>query len=95
MKYQPQPLDTSQIELGGELRELAERLARNAHDVWARGRLAEGWRYGPRRDDARKETPDLVPYEELPESEKAYDRAMVAETLKAIIALGYRIERAR
>jgi len=95
VSYDPQPVDTSQVVLSEELCELAEQLARNAHDVWARGRLAEGWRYGPRRDDERKETPNLVPYEELPESEKAYDRAMVTETLKAMLALGYRVEKQR
>ncbi len=94
MPYQPRPIDTSQIELGGDIRALAERLAENAHEQWARQRLAEGWRYGPRRDDARKETPNLVPYGELPEAEREYDRIVVAETLKAIIALGFRIEKA-
>jgi len=66
-------------------------LARNAHDIWARQRLADGWRFGPRRDDAKKEHPCLVPYEDLPESEKVYDRSAAMETLKAILALGYRI----
>ncbi|HOG45695.1 MAG TPA: RyR domain-containing protein [Anaerolineae bacterium] len=94
MPYQPQPIDTSHIELGDDIRALAERLAENAHEQWSRQRLADGWRYGPHRDDARKETPNLVPYSELPEFEKEYDRILVAETLKAIIALGFRIERA-
>jgi RyR domain len=81
------------VELGPEILELTELLARHSHDVWARQRLAEGWRYGPRRDDGRKEHPCLVPYEELPESEKQYDRSTALETLKAITALGYRITR--
>jgi hypothetical protein len=66
-------------------------LAENAHDVWARRRLSEGWRYGPQRDEARKEHPSLVPYENLPESEKEYDRSVAMETLRAILALGYHI----
>ena len=92
MSYTPEPIETSGVTLPEGLRELTERLAKNAHDVWARHRLAEGWRYGPRRDDARKEHPDLVPYEELPESEKAYDRNAALGTIEAILALGYRIE---
>ena len=74
-----------------ELQELTEELARNTHDVWARQRIADGWRHGERRDDAKKLHPSLVPYEELPESEKEYDRATAMETLKAILALGFRI----
>jgi ryanodine receptor 2 len=93
LSYQPTPIDTSGVTLTREILELTELLARNAHDHWARQRVAEGWKYGPRRDDARKEHPCLVPYEELPESEKDYDRKAAMETLKAIQALGYRIEK--
>jgi len=91
LKYRPEPIDTSGITLCQEVRDLTELLARNAHDIWARQRLADGWRFGPRRDDAKKEHPCLVPYEDLPESEKVYDRSAAMETLKAILALGYRI----
>lgn len=92
--YKPQIIDTAQIELSTDLKELIERLAENNHDHWALKRIDEGWRYGPRRNDSLKEHPDLVPYAELPESEKAYDRQTVIEVLKAIIALGYDIKRA-
>ena len=68
-------------------------LAKNTHDVWARQRIAEGWRYGPQRDDSRKEHPGLVAYEELSDSEQEYDRNTALQTLQAIIALGYRIEK--
>jgi hypothetical protein len=72
---------------------LTERLAEHSHDVWATQRIADGWTYGPKRDDATKKHPDLIPYAELPEPEKEYDRKAAMETLKAIIALGYRIVR--
>ena len=92
MAYQPKPIDSSTVDLDATLKGLTERLAENAHDVWALGRMKEGWTYGPHRDDAHKKHPCLVPYEELPDSEKEYDRAMATGTLKAMIALGYRIE---
>ena len=94
MNYRPQPIDTSRIALPPDLLALTERLAENAHDTWARRRMAEGWTYGPTRDDAAKKHPDLVPYRDLPEAEKEYDRGTALETLKAIVALGYRIEKA-
>jgi len=95
MSYQPKPIDTSGVTLPEELRNLKERLAENAHDIWARQRMSEGWTYGPARDDAAKKHPDLVPYSELPESEKEYDRKAAMETLKAIAALGYEMKRGR
>ncbi len=91
--YIPQPIDTSDIELSEELLELTEEMAKNVHDVWSAGRIAQGWTWGPKRDDEKKENPCLVPYEELPESEKEYDRNTSIETLKVILSLGFKIER--
>ena len=87
--YVPKPIDAQNVELAPEILELAERLAENAHDVWAVGRIRDGWRYGPTRNDERKEHPDLVAYSELSEEEKEYDRRTALETLKAIVALGF------
>ena len=94
MSYTPRPIDTSAVELSTDLLDLRERLAENTHDVWASRRLAEGWTHGPARDDVAKKHPDLVPYADLSDTEKQYDRATAMETLKAIVALGYRIEKA-
>ena len=69
--------------------ELSEMIAKNVHEVWAQSRIEEGWTYGPVRDDTKRQTPCLVPYEDLPESEKAYDRNTAMETIKLIISLGY------
>ncbi len=93
MSYRPDPIDTSCVTLPPELLPLIEELARSSHDLWARLRIAEGWTFGPLRDETRKQTPLLIPYEQLPESEKEYDRQLALETIKALIALGYRIER--
>ena len=91
--YTPTPADTSNVQLSEELMQLTEEMARNVHDVWAAGRIAEGWTWGPERNDARKENPCLVPYEELKDSEREYDRNTAIETLKLILSLGYKIER--
>jgi len=91
LEYRPHPISTAGVELSPEILELTELLARNAHEIWAQQRLAEGWKYGPLRNDAVREHPCLVPYDDLPESEKEYDRKMAMETLKVILALGYRI----
>jgi RyR domain len=89
--YQPTPVDTSAVQLPAALTSLLEQLAENTHDVWAKTRISQGWSHGPHRDDAAKQHPGLVPYDDLEESEKEYDRKTAEETLKLIVALGYRI----
>jgi hypothetical protein len=91
--YTPDPMDTANISPSSDILALSEVLARNTHEVWAAGRIAEGWSYGKVRDDAKRQHPCLVPYEELPESEKEYDRATSLETLKVILRLGYVISK--
>lgn len=91
--YVPAPVDTSDVELSPEILALAEELAENTHEVWAQGRVKDGWTYGEVRDDLQKKHPCLIPYGELPESEKEYDRATALETLRLIVKLGYRIEK--
>ena len=92
-QYNPKQLNTSKVKLSADLLELTELLAKNTHDIWAVQRFAEGWKYGTERNDERKEHPCLVPYEDLPESEKEYDRNTAIETLKVIIQLGYKIDK--
>ncbi len=94
MMYTPNPADTSAVTLPEELVALTEQIAENVHEVWAAGRIAEGWTYGDIKDAAAKKTPCLVPYAALPESEKNFDRNTAMETLRLIIKLGYRITKA-
>lgn len=91
MKYVPKPISTTNVRVPDEVAALSERLARNAHEVWASERMAAGWRLGPERNDGRKEHPSLVPYEQLSEAEKEYDRQVSMQTIKAILAMGFRI----
>ena len=90
--YTPKPIDTSGVTLPENLIALTEQIAEQVHDVWAQGRIADGWTYGEKRDDELKQTPCLVPYSELSETEKEYDRKTALETLKLIVKLGYKIE---
>lgn len=89
--YEPKPIDTSDVVLPAELLALTEKLPKTFMK-WAAGRIAEGWTYGEKKDNDLKTTPLLVPYNELAESEKEYDRNTALETLKLIVKMGYRIE---
>ena len=91
--YIPHPINTSDIQLPKELGPLLEAMAKNVHEIWAQERMAQGWTYGERRDDAQKHHPCLVPYEDLPEEEKVYDRNTSVETLKLILKLGFKIDK--
>ncbi len=88
-EYIPNPVDTSDVKLPESLLPLIEEMAKNVHEVWAQNRINEGWTYGPVRDDATKQHPCLVAYDDLPENEKDYDRATSQETLKLILKLGF------
>lgn len=90
--YIPQPIDTSNVELPKELNVLVEAMAKNVHEVWAQTRISQGWSYGSERNDELKQHPCLIPYEELPEEEREYDRNTAISTLKFIVANGYKIE---
>lgn len=89
--YTPKPIDTSNVQLPRDLYDLMEELSRSNHDTWSLHRFEEGWTYGPARDDSKKENPCLVPYDQLPEIEKDYDRNTSGETLKSIYKLGFAI----
>lgn len=91
--YQPQPIDTKEVVLPDELLPLVETMAKNVHEVWAQSRISEGWTYGSERNDSGKKHPCLVPYEELSDVEKEYDRNTSVETLKLIMKLGFKITR--
>lgn len=89
--YNPEPIETKNVTLPEELLNLTELLAKNTHDVWAANRIEEGWIYGKEKSSEKKTTPCLVPYDELSESEKKYDRNTALETIKVILKMGYRI----
>ena len=91
VKYIPQPIDTNDVKLPKELEQLVEQMSKNVHEVWAEMRIMQGWKYGEQRNDELKTHPCLVPYEDLPEEEKEYDRNTSIGTLKLILKLGFKI----
>lgn len=90
-EYTPHPIDTRDVSLPPDLLRLAGVLAKNVHEVWAQSRISQGWHYGVKRDDTAKTHPCLIPFEDLPEVEKDYDRDTALETLRLIVKLGYKI----
>lgn len=93
--YIPQPISTENIVLSEEILQLSELIAENVHDLWSASRIAEGWTWGEKRDEEMKQHPCLIPYDELPESEKEYDRQTSMQTLKLIQKLGFTIQKSK
>lgn len=87
--YTPHPFNLDDVQLPSYLEDLKEAIAENVHEVWSAGRIKDGWTYGPVRDDKLKRHPDLIPYSELEEGEKQYDRETAINTIKLLIKLGY------
>lgn len=90
-KYIPLPIDTTDVNLPDELNLLVEQMSKNFHEIWAETHIQQGWKYGEQRSNELKTHPCLVPYEELPEEEKEYDRITSIGTLKLIMKLGFKI----
>jgi RyR domain-containing protein len=80
-------------EIASSMEAHMERLAEAEHDGWMAQRAKDGWRYGSPRDDARKLHPSMVPYRDLPDSEKEKDRAAVRNYPKQAAAAGLVIVR--
>lgn len=91
--YKPNPMNTNDILVTNEILEISEKLAENTHEVWAVGKLADGWTYGEKLDKDKKTHPLLVPYEDLSEGDKDYDRRTSLETLKVLLKMGYKIHK--
>ena len=89
--YQPQPVDTSHIELPEKLEPVIEQLARHAHDVWALRRINQNWQPGGQRDDTRRTNPNLKSFDDLTDDARSDSRAFVTEVLRSLQGLGFQI----
>lgn len=74
---------------------VTEDMARAVHNAWMDARRADGWTYGPKRNDELKQHPCLVPYDDLPESEKAYDYITAEAVMAKLNEMGYEIRKVK
>nr|XP_033809939.1 ryanodine receptor 1 isoform X2 [Geotrypetes seraphini] len=90
--YKPAPLDLSHVKLTPAQNTLVDKLAENAHNVWARDRVHQGWTYSIVQDIKNKRNPRLVPYVLLDERTKKTNRDSLCEAVRTLIGYGYNIE---
>ena len=69
-----------------------EMLAEKEHDDWMKERIASGWTLGE-KDVDKKQTPYLVPYGQLPEEIKDYDRDVIRNIPEYVDMLGLEIKK--
>lgn len=91
--YMPNPILVDDVTLPETLNDLTEYIAENAHEEWAKQRIKEGYTYAPKSNKLKKQNQDLIPYCELTDSEKDYDRKMAMHTLKVLYKLGFEIRK--
>ena len=89
--YTPNPLNLGGVQFPRELLPLVDNMAENVHEEWAQEKISEGWTWGEEEDDKEKKHPSLVPYKELPESEKEDMRDSAITTILTILACGFKI----
>ncbi|XP_037397585.1 ryanodine receptor 3-like isoform X3 [Pygocentrus nattereri] len=90
--YKPTPLELSDVKLTPSQELLVDKLAENAHNVWAKDRIKQGWTYGIQQDLKSKRNPRLVPYALLDERTKKSNRDSLREAIRTLIGYGYNIE---
>jgi hypothetical protein len=70
-----------------------EGMAEMEHGRWNVERLLDGWKRGARRDVAKKTSPFLVPWIELPEDIKDWDRETVRKIPEFLAKVGLEVQR--
>lgn len=89
--YTPAPASLDDVELPKGISELVETMAAHNHDVWAESKIKKGYSFGYVTSDEAMTHCDLIPYEDLTEEKKQYDRDTSLGALKLILSLGYTI----
>ncbi|TSO67486.1 Ryanodine receptor 3 [Bagarius yarrelli] len=90
--YKPMPLELSEVKLSPAQELLVDKLAENAHNVWAKDRVKQSWTYGIQQDPKNKRNPRLVPYVLLDERTKKSNRDSLREAIRTLIGCGYNVE---
>ncbi|XP_018521997.1 ryanodine receptor 2 isoform X1 [Lates calcarifer] len=90
--YKPAPLDLSHIKLTSTQEAMVDKLAENAHNVWARDRIHQGWTYGIQQDVKNRRNPRLVPYTLLDERTKKSNKDSLREAVRTLLGYGYNLE---
>ncbi|XP_028826293.1 ryanodine receptor 2 isoform X5 [Denticeps clupeoides] len=90
--YKPAPMDLSHIKLASTQEAMVDKLAENAHNVWARDRIRQGWTYGIQQDVKNRRNPRLVPYVLLDERTKKSNKDSLREAVRTLLGYGYNLE---
>lgn len=70
-----------------------ERLAIMEHEGWVSEKMSKGWAYGEKKDDFKKLSPYIIPWDELTEDIKEIDRQAVRNIPELLAMVGFELYR--
>ncbi|KAG7226578.1 hypothetical protein INR49_003735 [Caranx melampygus] len=91
-KVKSMKLSPTHIKLTSTQEAMVDKLAENAHNVWARDRIHQGWTYGIQQDVKSRRNPRLVPYTLLDERTKKSNKDSLREAVRTLLGYGYNLE---
>uniref|UniRef100_A0A336KLC6 CSON012070 protein n=1 Tax=Culicoides sonorensis TaxID=179676 RepID=A0A336KLC6_CULSO len=91
-QYNPQPINTTTVNLNNDLNNIVQKFSEHYHDAWAGRKLEYGWTYGDSWSDTNKTHPRLKPYNMLSDYERERYKEPIRESLKALLSIGWTVE---
>ncbi|KAE8585795.1 hypothetical protein XENTR_v10021457 [Xenopus tropicalis] len=93
--FDPKPIETLNVIIPEKLDGFINKYAEYTHDKWAFEKIQNNWSYGEAVDEEAKTHPMLRPYKTFSEKDKEIYRWPIKESLKAMIAWEWTVEKAR
>ncbi|XDC62019.1 hypothetical protein R6Z07M_013201 [Ovis aries] len=93
--FDPRPVETLNVIIPEKLDSFINKFAEYTHEKWAFDKIQNNWSYGENIDEELKTHPMLRPYKTFSEKDKEIYRWPIKESLKAMIAWEWTIEKAR
>ncbi|CAB1450415.1 unnamed protein product [Pleuronectes platessa] len=93
--FDPKPVETTNTIIPERLDTFVNKYAEHTHDKWAFEKIQNNWTYGELLDDNAKTHPMLRPYKTFSEKDKEIYRWPIKESVKAMLAWEWTLEKAR
>ncbi|XP_071656899.1 ryanodine receptor 1 isoform X4 [Patagioenas fasciata] len=93
--FDPKPVETLNVIIPEKLDGFINKYAEYTHEKWAFDKIQNNWSFGETVDEEAKTHPMLRPYKTFSEKDKEIYRWPIKESLKAMLAWEWTVEKAR
>ncbi|XP_057257160.1 ryanodine receptor 1-like, partial [Pezoporus wallicus] len=93
--FDPKPVETLNVIIPEKLDGFINKYAEFTHEKWAFDKIQNNWSFGEAVDEEAKTHPMLRPYKTFSEKDKEIYRWPIKESLKAMLAWEWTVEKAR